>query len=117
MSLIKRCKLALMVGALAAVSCAQAEEVVKVGLITSMTGPFAEFGQQMQAGVKVYQKMHGDTVAGKRVEVIFKDDAGANPDVAKRHAQELVVREGVSFLAGFVFTPNALAAAPVASQG
>ncbi|TFL11463.1 ABC transporter substrate-binding protein [Pusillimonas caeni] len=117
MSLIKRCKLALIAGALAVAPGVQAQEVVKVGLITSLTGPFAEFGQQMQAGVKAYQAMHGDTVAGKRVEVIYKDTGGANPEIAKRHSQELVVREKVNFLAGFVFTPNALAAAPIATQG
>ncbi len=116
MSLLKHCKLALVAGALAAASGVHAEEVVKVGLITALTGPFAEFGQQMQAGVNAYQAMHGDTVAGKRVEVIFKDTGGANPEVAKRHAQELVVREKADFLAGFVFTPSALAAAPVATQ-
>src|SRR5690606_5334315 len=117
MSLIKRCKLALLVGALAVAPSISAEEVVKVGFITSLTGPFAEFGQQMQAGVKTYQAMHGDTVAGKRVEIIFKDTGGANPEVAKRHAQELLVREKVNFLAGFVFTPSALASAPIATQG
>lgn len=117
MSLIKRCKLALLAGALAAAPSVHAQEVVKVGLITALTGPFAEFGQQMQAGVKAYQALHGDTVAGKRVEIIYKDTGGANPEVAKRHAQELLVREKVQFLAGFVFTPNALAAAPIATQG
>ncbi|WP_397475536.1 ABC transporter substrate-binding protein [Pusillimonas sp.] len=117
MSWFKRCQLALLAGALAAAPAVSAQDVVKVGLITTLTGPFAEFGQQMQTGIRAYQAMHGDTVAGKRVEVIFKDTGGANPEVAKRHAQELFVREKVSFLAGFVFTPSALAAAPVATQG
>lgn len=117
MSLFNRCKLALLAGALAVAPAVSAQDVVKVGLITSLTGPFAEFGQQMQTGVKAFQALHGDTVAGKKVEVIYKDTGGANPEVAKRHAQELFVREKVSFLTGFVFTPNALAAAPIATQG
>ncbi|HUH87094.1 MAG TPA: ABC transporter substrate-binding protein [Pusillimonas sp.] len=116
MSFMNRCTLAAIIGALVVAPSVSAEEVVKVGLITTLTGPFAEFGQQMQTGVKAYQSMHGDTVAGKRVEIILKDTGGAHPEVAKRHAQELVVREKVDFLAGFVFTPSALAAAPIATQ-
>ncbi|HLU20602.1 MAG TPA: ABC transporter substrate-binding protein [Pusillimonas sp.] len=116
MTLLRRIKTSVLAVALVVAPSAMAQDVVKVGLITSLTGPFAEFGQQMQAGVKAYQAMHGDTVAGKRVEVIFRDTGGANPEVAKRHAQELFVREKVDFLAGFAFTPSALAAAPIATQ-
>lgn len=97
-------------------SIGHAEEVVRVGLILEMSGPFADFGKQMETGVKVYQKQHGETVAGKRVEVIVKDVGGPNPEVAKRLAQELIVRDKVQVLGGFGFTPNALAVAPVATQ-
>lgn len=108
-------------GALAALSLAAAptalaQDVVRVGVIAEMSGPFAEFGKQMQAGIQAYQKMHGDSVAGKRVEVVIKDVGGPNPDAAKRIATELVVREKVNVLAGFGFTPNALAVAPIATQ-
>lgn len=108
-------------GALAALSLATApiafaQDVVRVGVIAEMSGPFAEFGKQMQAGIQAYQKMHGDSVAGKRVEVVIKDVGGPNPDAAKRIATELVVREKVNVLAGFGFTPNALAVAPIATQ-
>ena len=101
---------------LATAPAAFAQDVVRVGVIAEMSGPFAEFGKQMQAGIQAYQKMHGDSVAGKRVEVVIKDVGGPNPDAAKRIATELVVREKVNVLAGFGFTPNALAVAPIATQ-
>ena len=87
----------------------------KVGLLAPMTGPFASTGRQMDAGVRLYMKMHGTTVAGRKIEVILKDDAGT-PDVTKRLAQELVVNEKVDVLAGFGLTPLALATAPIATQ-
>ncbi len=62
---------------------------------------------QMDNGIKLYLKTFGDTVAGKKIEIIRKDTGGANPDVAKRLAQELIVRDGVDILAGFALTPNA----------
>ena len=99
-----------------AAPAAFAQDTVRVGLIAEMSGPFAEFGKQMEAGIKVYQKQFGDSVAGKRVEVIVKDVAGPNPELAKRLAQELVVRDKVQLLAGFGFTPNALSVAPIATQ-
>ena len=87
----------------------------KVGLLAPMTGPFASTGRQMDAGVRLYMKLNGTTVAGRKIEVILKDDAGT-PDVTKRLAQELVVNEKVDVLAGFGLTPLALATAPIATQ-
>lgn len=115
-SYLFRLKCALLAGLVACVLPAFAQETVKVGMIAEMSGPFAEFGRQMEAGVKAYQAQYGDVVAGKRVEVVFRDTGGPNPDVAKRLAQELVVRDKVQVLAGFGFTPNAMAVAPVATQ-
>ncbi|MDX3906051.1 MAG: ABC transporter substrate-binding protein [Pigmentiphaga sp.] len=109
-------RLGLAAGALVAAAGAQAQGVVKVGFIGEMSGPFAEFGKQMETGIQVYQKEHGDTVAGKKVVVIVKDVGGPNPELSKRHAQELVVREKVDFIAGFAFSPNALAVAPIATE-
>jgi branched-chain amino acid transport system substrate-binding protein len=96
-------------------SAAAAQETVKIGLILPMTGPQASTGKQIDAAVKLYQARNGTTVAGKKVEVILKDDTGV-ADVAKRLAQELVVNDKVSFLAGFGLTPIALAVAPIATQ-
>src|SRR5262245_62622920 len=87
---------------------AWAQDSVKVGLILPMTGPFTSTGKQIDAAVRLYMQQNGPTVAGKRVEVVLKDDA-ANPDTAKRLAQELVVRDKVNVLAGFGLTPLALA--------
>lgn len=95
---------------------ASAQDVVKIGMVVEMTGPFAEFGRQMKAGIEAWQKQHGDSVDGRRVEVIYKDVGGPAPEVAKRLAQELIVQDKVSILAGFGFTPNAMAVAPLATQ-
>ena len=89
---------------------------VKIGVIMSYSGQFADPGAQIDNGIKLYMKQHGDTVAGKKIEIIRKDNGGIAPDVAKRLAQELVVRDGVDILAGFVLTPNALAAGDVSAQ-
>ena len=100
----------------AAVLPAQAADTVKVGMIISLSGQFADTGMQMLNGAKLYVKQHGDTVAGKKIEIIAKDVGGINPPVAKRLAQELVTRDNVDVLAGFDLTPNALAAADVSLE-
>ena len=87
----------------------------KIGLILPMTGQQASTGRQIEAAVKLYIAQNGDTVAGRKIEVIVKDDV-ATPDVTKRLAQELVVNDKVNVLAGFGVTPAALAAAPIATQ-
>ena len=88
----------------------------KVGLILPMTGPFASTGRQIDAAVKLYMAENGSDVAGRKIEVILRDDAGV-PDQSKRIAQELVVNDKVDVLAGFGITPSALAAGPIATQG
>ena len=88
---------------------------MKIGLILPMTGGQASTGKQIDNAVKLYMQQHGDTVAGRKIEVILKDDA-AVPDNTKRLAQELIVNDKVSFIAGFGVTPAALAAAPLATQ-
>ena len=97
-------------------STAAAQGTVKVGVIAEFSGPFAAYGQQIEAGMKAYMKQHGDTVAGKKVELIIRDTGGPAPDVAKRFAQELITRDKVQFLAGFGLTPNAMAVAPVVTE-
>ncbi len=95
---------------------ARAADPVKIGLIAPFSGSFADYGKQMEGGIKAFQKLNGDTVAGRKVQIISKDTTGPAPDVAKRLAQELVVRDKVDVLAGFGLTPEALAVAPVAEQ-
>src|SRR5258705_2400540 len=99
----------------AALEPAQAQESVKIGLILPMTGGQASTGKQIDNAVKLYMQQKGDTVAGKKIEIILKDDA-AVPDNTKRLAQELIVNEKVSVIAGFGVTPAALAAAPLATE-
>jgi branched-chain amino acid transport system substrate-binding protein len=108
---------ALMIVALFAVAGAvSAQNVVKLGMVGEFSGPFAQYGQQMLGGMKAYMKVHGDTIAGKKIEIVQKDTGGPAPDVAKRLAQDLVTRDNVDILVGFGLTPNALAAAPVATE-
>jgi branched-chain amino acid transport system substrate-binding protein len=95
---------------------AHAQQPVKIGLINVLSGQFADAGIQLDNGIKTYIQQHGDTVAGKKIELIRRDVGGPAPDVAKRLAQELVVRDNVDMLGGFLLTPNALAAADVSAQ-
>jgi branched-chain amino acid transport system substrate-binding protein len=99
---------------LAAVPAA-AQEPLKIGMVLEMSGGFADFGMQMMNGARAYMKVHGDTVAGRKVQLIVKDTTGV-PDVAKRVAQELVTNDKVDFLAGFGLTPSALAVASLATE-
>ena len=104
---------ALLLGLLTGTALAQ--DTVKIGLILPMTGPFASTGRQIDGAVKLWMQQNGTTVAGKKIEVIVKDDAGT-PDTTRRLAQELVVNDKVDVLAGFGLTPLALATAPIATQ-
>jgi branched-chain amino acid transport system substrate-binding protein len=109
--------LAVAVAALIATSfsAARAEDTVKIGLIVPLTGGQASTGKQIDNAIKLYMQQNGSTVAGKKIEVLVKDD-GAVPDNTKRLAQELIVNEKVNIIAGFGVTPAALAAAPLATQ-
>jgi branched-chain amino acid transport system substrate-binding protein len=96
---------------------AMAAEPLKIGLIVPMSGPFASYGKLIDHGVQLWLKEHGATIAGRKVEVILKNDApGTSGDVDKRLAQELVVQDKVDILAGFALTPSAFAVAPLATQ-
>ena len=92
------------------------DNAVRIGLILPMTGPFASTGKQIAAACKLYMERNGATVAGRKVELILKDDTGLAPETTKRIAQELVVQDKVTVLAGFGLTPLAFAAAPVATE-
>src|SRR5687767_1890602 len=94
----------------------QAQQTVKIGLVLTLSGQFADAGNQLDNGIKTYMKQFGDTVAGKKIEIIRKDTGGPAPDVAKRLSQELVVRDKVDILAGYVLTPNAMAAGDVSAE-
>jgi branched-chain amino acid transport system substrate-binding protein len=106
---------ALALGAAVAVSPVQAKDL-KIGLVLSVSGPFAPYAKQISHGVDLYIAEHGDTVAGRKVQVIIKDDTGMAPAVAKRQAQELLTKDKVDILAGFDLTPNAFSVAPLATE-
>jgi branched-chain amino acid transport system substrate-binding protein len=100
----------------AAATGAVAQEPLKVGAVLEVTGPFASLARQIENGIRLYIARNGDTVAGRKVELIIKDSAGAQPDLAKRLVTELVTRDKVDFIVGFVLTPNAMAVAPVVTE-
>lgn len=107
---------ALAVAALASTTSALAQDnTFKIGLILPMTGQQATTGRQIEAAVRLYMAQNGDTVAGKKIQLIVKDDTSL-PDTTRRLAQELVVNDKVNVLAGFGITPSALATAPIATQ-
>jgi branched-chain amino acid transport system substrate-binding protein len=95
---------------------AHAQQPLKIGVILPYSGQFADGATQMDNGIKLYAKEHGDVVAGRKIEIIRRDTGGVAPDVAKRLAQELVVRDNVDILAGFLLTPNAIAAGAVSEE-
>ena len=104
--------------AIAALSASGAvAQTVKVGIINTYSGPFAEPGDLIDRGIKLYMKEHEkDLPPGVKIELIRRDDTGPQPDVAKRLAQELITRDQVQILAGIVYTPNALAVAPLVTE-
>jgi branched-chain amino acid transport system substrate-binding protein len=108
--------IAMVAAAIALPSGAQAQGTVKIGVISAYSGQFADTANQIDNGIKLYMKQHGDTVGGKKIEIIRKDTGGPNPDVAKRLAQELIVRDKVDILAGFTLTPEAFGAADVSAE-
>ena len=108
--------LACLAATLLAAASAHAQGTVKIGVVMSYSGQFADPGAQIDNGIKLYMKQNGDTVAGKKLEIIRKDSGGIAPDVAKRLSQEVIVRDGATIIAGYDLTPNALAAADVSAQ-
>ncbi len=109
---------ALAMSALGLALCAPAlaQDAVKIGMILPLTGPFASTGKQIEAAARLYMQQHGTTVAGRKIELIVRDDTGTAPETTKRIAQELIVQQKVNILAGFGLTPLAFAAAPVATE-
>ena len=106
---------ALAIGLLAAAGASAEDRPLKIGLIEPMTGPFASTGAETVAAVKLYMAQHGDTVAGRKIEVLIRDDTGLAPDITKRFAQQLITNDHAEIIAGFGLTPLAFAAAPVAT--
>jgi branched-chain amino acid transport system substrate-binding protein len=101
---------------LLAIACQQQSETVKVGVIQTFSGPFARWGEQTKQAIEVFQKQNGKSVNGNEIQIIYRDDGGADPARARQLAEELVLQEKVQFLAGFAFTPNALSVADLVNE-
>lgn len=95
---------------------AHADDTIKIGVIGQFSGQFGDFGQEIGNGIETYIREHGDTVAGKKIEIIRRDQAGPNPDHGRQLAQELITRDKVDFLAGIDFSPTAFAIAPLITE-
>ena len=95
---------------------AAAQEVLKVGVVAPFTGPFAIAGQSYRQGIEAYMAQKGNVVGARKVEVLYRDSAGADPTLAKRLAEELVVKDKAAILIGFYLSPEVAAAAPVANE-
>jgi len=105
------------VATLLSVATPAMSQTIKIGFISSYSGAAAAQGDQLDKGVKLYMKLNGDKLPpGVKIELITRDDTGPNPDVAKRVAQELIVRDKVQFLTGVVWTPNMAAIAPLTTE-
>jgi branched-chain amino acid transport system substrate-binding protein len=100
-----------------AATAVHAQGSVKIGVILPYSGQFADLATQMDNGIKLYMKQKGDTVAGKKIEIIRKDSEKVAPDVATRLAQELITRDNVDILAGMLLSPNTMAVSKVATEG
>ncbi|RMA59942.1 branched-chain amino acid transport system substrate-binding protein [Acidovorax sp. 100] len=103
-------------GALIATApAALAQDIIKIGVVGPFTGPFAVSGQSYRQGVDAYMALNGHQAGGRKVEVLYRDSAGADPTLSKRLAEELVVKDKVSMLLGFYLSPEVAASAPVAN--
>jgi branched-chain amino acid transport system substrate-binding protein len=91
-------------------------ETVKVGLIVPFSGEYADWGAKTKGGVEVYQKLHGTSVNGNQIDIVMRDEGGINPARSKQLTSELLLRDHVKFLAGYVFSPDALAVADIITQ-
>jgi branched-chain amino acid transport system substrate-binding protein len=92
-------------------------DTIKIGFISPYSGLNGNLGPYMERGMRLYLKQHEkDLPRGTQIEILVRDSTGPNPDKAKQLAQELIVRDKVNLLAGTIFTPNALAIAPLATE-
>lgn len=92
-------------------------QTIKIGVINTYSGPNASLGDNMDKGMKLYMKLNEKRLpAGVKIELVTRDDGGANPDKAKQLAQELIIRDRIQILTGLIWTPNAAAIAPLATE-
>jgi branched-chain amino acid transport system substrate-binding protein len=114
MKSITKYKLALM--AALWVSTQAMAQNIKIGIVAPLSGPYAYLGQQMKTSAEAYVATQGGKLAGHAVELIYRDTGGPNPTGTKAMVQELIVKDKVDYLGGFVMTPNAMAVAPLIQE-
>src|SRR6185312_7932347 len=110
MNILGRLSVALIASALASAAHA---DTIKIGVIGTMSGPFALYGQNFKWGIEAWVAQHGDKVGDHKVEFIYRDEEKPDPAKSKALAQELIVKDKVQYLAGMYFTPDAMAVAPL----
>lgn len=102
--------------ALLALGSVAAAETVKVGVVAPFSGGFARWGEQFQQAIAVYQKQHGHSVNGNKIEIVYRDVGGPDPAKSRQLTEELILREKVQFMGGYAFTPNALSVAQLVTE-
>jgi branched-chain amino acid transport system substrate-binding protein len=112
----KPAKLLFVLAVCGVVSSAASADVIKVGVIGTMSGPYALFGQNFKMGIDAWVAQHGSKVGDHEVEFIYRDEESPNPAKSKALAQELLVKDKVQYLAGLYFTPDAMAVAPLLEE-
>jgi branched-chain amino acid transport system substrate-binding protein len=112
----KPTKLLFALAACGVISTAASADVIKVGVIGTMSGPYALFGQNFKMGIDAWVAQHGSKVGDHEVEFIYRDEESPNPAKSKALAQELLVKDKVQYLAGLYFTPDAMAVAPLLEE-
>jgi branched-chain amino acid transport system substrate-binding protein len=112
-----KAKLVVPAAAVLLLAGAASAQTVKVGVINTFSGPDSQQGEMLERGLQLYYKLHQkDLPPGVSIQLIERDDTGLNPETAKRLAQELVTRDHVNILTGFVWSPNFMSVAPVATD-
>ncbi len=109
-------KLLFALAALGVTSATASADVIKVGVIGTMSGPFALFGANFKMGIEAWVAQHGNKVGNHEVQFIYRDEEAPNPAKSKALAQELIVKDKVQYLAGVYFTPNAMSIAPLLEE-
>jgi branched-chain amino acid transport system substrate-binding protein len=102
--------------ALGMMNSVAAADIIKVGVIGTMSGPYALFGRNFKMGIDAWVAQNGTKIGNHQVEFIYRDEVGPDPAKSKALAQELIVKEKVQYLAGIYFTPNAMAVASLLEE-
>ncbi|MGQ0664017.1 MAG: ABC transporter substrate-binding protein [Pseudomonadota bacterium] len=110
-------KTTILAAAVALAASGAAAETVKVGVVLTYSGLGAEFGQQVDRGMEIFTKLHPQAFGNHKVELIKRDSKTPDGAVAKTLVQELITRDGVHMVTGFIYSPDALASAPIVTQG